>query len=115
LVGIRPECAGRTDKVRCPTVVNLGCRLHQPQKEELAMSFKIQEPSPQTVMPGASAAGTHRRAVLKAAAAAAMLSAGAPLAFAQSAPNALRIGWAISKTGANAGGVSASIDCGGKR
>lgn len=73
------------------------------------MSSKIQVPNTQTLMPGASAAGTHRRAVLKAAAAAAMLSAGAPLAFAQSAPNALRIGWAISKTGPNAGGVSASI------
>lgn len=73
------------------------------------MSSKIQEPTSQTVIPGTSALGTHRRAVLKAAAAAAMLSAGAPLAFAQSAPNALRIGWAISKTGPNAGGVSASI------
>lgn len=73
------------------------------------MSFKSQEPVSLGATQSENAQGSGRRSVLKAAAAAAVLSAGAPFSFAQTPPKAVRIGWAISKTGPNAGGVSASI------
>lgn len=50
-----------------------------------------------------------KRFWLKQAAAAAMVAACIPLAFAQEAPKSIRIGWAIAKTGPNAGGTAATV------
>ena len=50
-----------------------------------------------------------KRFWLKRAAVAALVAACAPMAMAQEAPKSVRIGWAIAKTGPNAGGTSVTV------
>ncbi|PJI98481.1 amino acid/amide ABC transporter substrate-binding protein (HAAT family) [Acidovorax sp. 69] len=50
-----------------------------------------------------------KRFWLKHAAVAAMVACGLPLAQAQDAPKSVRIGWAIAKTGPNAGGTATTV------